>query len=509
MTTETTDTVPTVAFPLPERHALLFDLTTAQVLVLGPAVSLAFGSVYVLRNLASLLFAVLVLALGAVVAFVHVRIGMTRRPLVEWAPIAAVWAGEHVLPGGSRGRYVRAVPERVVDVRTAEVLEALPVPGAGPLKGVAIWPWSLPDGTAFGAVFDRLTGRWLAMVEIRGRHVAMIDTAELVGLQEKWGALVDGLGRESAVVSRLQWVADAGAVDELAATRWLRTRAVVGEDDPARVAQEELIGAGGHAAPEHRLIAVLAVDAARAKRMIAMQGGGREGACEVLGGELDRLRSDLVGAGLVVERILDQRAVSAMLRLAFDPDEAPKLALLAEAGSPGLPPTLAGPQFWEAHGDWIRTAGTFHIAGTVAAWPGAMVPIDFLAPLLADPSISRRIAQTLAPLSPLEAMRQVGAKLATQEANAEIRGRYGFLTRAKSRRRHEAAEAEDEALAHGHGLNREATAVVVSAPTLDEAEAAWSRLESAAAHALVRLERATGLQERVFLATLPLGRGLR
>ena len=82
-------------------------------------------------------------------------------------------------------------------------------------------------------------------------------------------------------------------------------------------------------------------------------------------------------------------------------------------------------------------------------------------------------------------------------------------TRAKARRRREAAEAEDDALAHGHGLNRETTVVVVSGPSLEEAEAAWSRLQGAAAAALVRVERATGRQERVFLASLPLARGIR
>ena len=502
------EAVPTVTFPPTERRSLLFDLNVAQILALGPAMSLALLSVFLLRSALGLLVAVVFLGAGVAIALAGVRIGTTRRPLVEWLPIAAGWGWDH-LPGGSAGRHVAALPVHVIDAHTGEVAEPYPAPGAGPLKGISIWPWSLGDGTPFGAVWDRLAGRWVAIVEVRGRHVAMIDTAELVALQERWGGLVDGLGREAGVISRLSWVADAGAVDELVATRWLRTRAVVGEDHPARAAQEELIAAGGHAAPEHRLFLAIGMDVARARRMIAMQGGGREGSCRVLGAEVDRLRSDLVGAGLHVERVLDQRTVAGVLRLAFEPEESTALSILAEAGAPGLPATLAGPQLWEVHLDHVRTSGTWHVCGNVAAWPGATVPVDFLAPLLADPSIARRFAQVLAPLSPIEALAQVGIKLAATEANEEIRARYGFMTRAKARRRREAAEAEDDALAHGHGLNRETTVVVVSGPSLKEAEAAWSRLQGAAAAALVRVERATGRQERVFLASLPLARGIR
>ena len=506
-TTEPEATIPTVTFPPTEHKTVIFDLSTRQILALGPAVSVGLLVLLAMQSLLGIAVAVAVVALGSGAAFGHVRIGDTRRTPVDWAPVAASWVGDR-LAGGSR-RWVRPMPEHLVEAATGRVVPADPVVAGGPLHGVAIHDWTLADGTPFGAVLDRPMGRWVAMVEVRGRDVAMIETAELVRLQSRWGKLTDSLGREAGAVTRFAWVSDAGAVDELAATRWLRTRAVVPEDHPARQAQEELIGAGGHAAPEHRLLVVLGMDPRRARRGILRQGGGLEGACEVLAGELARLRADLTGAGLVVERVLSQREVATTLRVACEPAEAPKLAVLAEAGAPGLEPSAAGPRYWDVRSDHIEAAGSFHIAGQVEAWPGSTVGIDFLADFLADPSISRRLTQVVAPLAPLAAMRQVGSKLAAAEASEELKRRHGFLSRARARRRLEAAEAEDEALAHGHGLNREATVAVVSAPTLEDAEAAWSRLETAAAGALVRLERATGRQQAVFMASLPLARGLR
>ena len=51
------EAVPTVAFPPTERRSLLFDLSLAQVLVLGPAISLALLSVFLLRSALGLLVA--------------------------------------------------------------------------------------------------------------------------------------------------------------------------------------------------------------------------------------------------------------------------------------------------------------------------------------------------------------------------------------------------------------------------------------------------------------------
>lgn len=500
--------VPTVIFPPTERHSVFLDLTLGQVLVLGPAASLAFGAVYILQNLASVLFAVTVVTLAVTAAFLHVRIGTTRRTAVEWAPIAGTWVWESLPTGAGVRRHVRALPSRIRP-ETGGVVDPFPAPGAGPLRGISIWPGVLSDGSPFGAVLDRPAGRWLALVEVRGRHVAMVDNPEMLTLQRKWGALVNGLGRQSATVSRTAWSASSGPVDELAATWWLRTHAVVGSDDPSVRAQEELIAGGGHAAPEHRLVIVLAIDPNRAKRMIAVQGGGRDGAVKVLADEVERFQGSLKGAGLTVVGVLDQRAVAATLRLAFDPPEAEKLAVLTEGGSPGLSPTAAGPQFWDVHLDYLVTSTTFHIAGVVDEWPGAEMPVDFLVPLLEDPSIQRRITQVLVPLSPLQAMSYVGTKLHDVEVQKQVRERWGFLAgRAKHERQEDAAREEDRAIARS-GVNREATVLVVSAPTLEKAEAAWAQLELAAAGSFIRLERATGMQEDVFLASLPLCRGLR
>jgi hypothetical protein len=526
------ETVPHVRFPPTEHPSVIFDFTWGQLLTVGPAISLAFLSILALKSLPALLLAAVVVSLAVTAAFWRVPWLRPMRTAVEWIPIWASAAWESATGGR---RWVNVGPfwghtvalSEVVESPTAnpEVTESRrvrshrivpspwPVALAGPLRGLALAEVRDEWGIDVGMVVDNAMNRITATIEVRGRAAQMVDTPELVSLQAKWGDIVESLARDSGCVSRTGWIEDAGSGDELGATTWLRSHATPGH--PGLDSQERLIAGGGHAAREHRAWVTLSIDRRRAKPLVALEEGDPlQAACRVLAREVASLRTALDGAGLRVEGTFDVPALAGMLRLAFLPSDAKRLSTLAQAGGT-LEASSCLPSAWTVEGGWIRAgvAGaegdTFHIAGAVASWPGSATPIDFLVPVMMDAGVTRRIAQVIEPLPPIQAMNTVGRKLADSEANAAVRERRGFGERAFRRRRRESLEFEDEALADGFGLVREATFVVVSAPTLRAAEAAWARLETTFAGGRIVLERAGGLQAAAFLATLPVGRGLR
>jgi len=66
----------------------------------------------------------------------------------------------------------------------------------------------------------------------------------------------------------------------------------------------------------------------------------------------------------------------------------------------------------------------------------------------------------------------------------------------------------EEELADGHAAVRYSGYVTVTAPNLDQLEDGCETTEQAAGQARLELRRLYGDQERAFLCTLPLGRGL-
>ncbi|MFN2591957.1 MAG: SCO6880 family protein [Candidatus Dormibacteria bacterium] len=520
------EVVPHIRFPPSERPSVIFDLTWGQILTTGTAVCLAFLIVLALKSLPALLLAAAAVGVALAAAFWRVSWLRPMRTTVEWIPIWAAAAWESAT-GGRRwvnvgplwGRTValsEVVDGPIADLGATElrrvashrmVPEPWPVALAGPLRGFALTEVRDEWGIDVGMVVDKTMNRITAAVEVRGRSARMVDTPELVSLQSKWGEIVESLARDSGCVSRTGWIEDAGVGDEVGATAWLRSHAALGH--PGLESQTRLIGTGGHAAKEHRAWVTLSIDRRRAKPLVALEDGEPlEGACRVLAREVASLRTALDAAGLRVEGTFDVPALAGMLRLAFLPAEAERLAVLVAAGG-ALEAASCLPSTWKVTDSWVRADDTYHVSGAVQSWPGSATPVDFLVPVMMDAGVTRRIAQVLEPLPPILAMNAVGRKLADSEANARIREARGFGERAFRRRQREALEFEDEALAEGLGLAREATFVTVSAPTLRAAEAAWTRLETAFAGGRVVLERAGGLQAPAFLATLPLGRGLR
>ncbi len=165
---------------------------------------------------------------------------------------------------------------------------------------------------------------------------------------------------------------------------------------------------------------------------------------------------------------------------------------------------VAGEVQWDA----VRLDGTWHATYWIAEWPRSEVGADFLAPLLLTGDVRQSVSVTMEPLSPLEAARRIQQDRTADVADAELRAKGGFLRTARRRREEETLVDREVELADGHAPFRFSGYVTVSADTREELDASCGRVEQSAGQSGMELRRCFGDQQRAFVFTLPLCRGL-
>jgi hypothetical protein len=356
-----------------------------------------------------------------------------------------------------------------------------------------------------GVICDRRARTYTAVLALRGHTFALLGPEDKDRRVAGWAAVLASLAREGSVVHRLQWVASALPDDGRAVRGHLEDRSSLPAEAPARQSYAELLAvAGVHTCRHEVLLAVQVMAGGRAARAIRAGGGGDAGACAVLLREVATLRRLLAEADVTVEGLLSPAEVAGVLRRTADPGPGgPRPA----DGCPPCPVGWPWPVAVESEWSRLRTDATWHTTYWVAEWPRIDVGPDFLAPLLLSPG-RRSLSVVMEPLSPLAATRAVERARTADLADSELRRRGGFLSTARRHRESELVVRREEELADGHAAVRYSGYVTVTAPNLDQLEDGCETTEQAAGQARLELRRLYGDQERAFLCTLPLGRGL-
>jgi hypothetical protein len=156
---------------------------------------------------------------------------------------------------------------------------------------------------------------------------------------------------------------------------------------------------------------------------------------------------------------------------------------------------------------WVDAS--VHRTFRVAGWPMLPVPADWMAPLLSLAEVTSTVTVVLEPVPLREAAAAANRELTALEADQGQKERHGFRLTARERRRHHDVEAREHELAAGHPEFRHAAFVTVTAHTVDELEDAGSRIEQAAAQALLDLRVLAARQAEGWVSALPLGRSVR
>lgn len=491
-----------------ERRGLIGSLRPTQVIVIAASLT---GGVMLMRTLSSGIGVVLALA-PALLAVALCFWPINGRSAEAWLPIIGRHAARR-----ARGHQIQRSPAPRAGTRLATDGRPEPVtalPEAGRDLELLAAPF---HGETVGVLKDRRAHSYTSALAVRVTSFGLLDRAEQEARQAGWGGVLAGLAREGSPVSRIQWVertvpADGDEIGRYLGEAW--TRDSVAVDSLTMQSYLELTSSAPAHTKDHELFVCLQIDAKRAWRQVKRTGGKQgvdAGACAVLLRELEALAERLTAADVRVVGALRPGMLAVAVRVAFDPWSRPGLARLtaADPSRDGIDEAAAWPLGTETSWGFYRTDGAFHVTYWIASWPRADVDAAFLSPLLLHAPMVRAIAVTIAPISPVKAIREVEAARTSDEADRELRGRMGFMETARRKRQTEAVARREEELADGHAAVRFAGYVTVSAPTLEELEQHCSEVEHAAQMSKLELLRLYGQQEEAFTYTLPLCRGLQ
>ena len=469
-----------VQFSRLARRGIMLGLSLPQLIVLGIAVLTVVFSLYTADGM-GLAWTAPVWGTCALLAVIPAG----GRKVIEWVPILARWAARTYL-----GQLIYR--RRVIKPRPAGTLA---LPGdAAPLR-----EWEDPE-TGAAMVHDPHAQTLTAILGVSHPAFVLLDPGEQQRRVSGWGRVLAAACR-SGRIARIQ-VSERTLPDSgTGLAEWWRTH---GTDDGswAATTYAELIERAGPAGERHATTISLALDMKAAARQIRTSGGGIRGAAAVLRQEMSTLTTALRAAELSSTGWLTPGEVAVVLRSAYDPAAAPALE---RHGDLGRDLATAGPVAVTETWDRLRSDSAHHAVLWITEWPRSQVYPGFLAPLVLSNGILRTLALHYTPVRADQAARDLRKKKTELISDAAQRRKIGQIDDAASSAELDDVLQQEADLTAGHGVLRVSGLVSVSAPTVDELDAAVAAVEQAAIQASCETRRLVGQQAQAFTAAaLPL-----
>ncbi len=464
-----------VQFSRLARRGIMLGLSLPQLIVLGVAVLTVVFSLYTADGM-GLAWTAPVWGTCALLAVIPAG----GRKVIEWVPVLARWAARTYL-----GQLVYR--RRVIKPRPAGTLA---LPGdAAPLR-----EWEDPE-TGAAMVHDPHAQTLTAILGVSHPAFVLLDPGEQQRRVSGWGRVLAAACR-SGRIARIQ-VSERTLPDSgTGLAEWWRTH---GTDDGswAATTYAELIERAGPAGERHATTISLALDMKAAARQIRTSGGGIRGAAAVLRQEMSTLTTALRAAELSSTGWLTPGEVAVVLRSAYDPAAAPALE---RHGDLGRDLATAGPVAVTETWDRLRSDSAHHAVLWITEWPRSQVYPGFLAPLVLSNGILRTLALHYTPVRADQAARDLRKKKTELISDAAQRRKIGQIDDAASSAELDDVLQQEADLTAGHGVLRVSGLVSVSAPTVDELDAAVAAVEQAAIQASCETRRLVGQQAQAFTA---------
>ena len=451
-------------------------------------------------------------AAGGILAFSAVAAGVAvaswpvgGRTLEQWAPVVARFALRGL--AGRRGRVGRrdlalAPPGRrpkgslgqleLVELAESRDRKASPAPGSakrdlpGPSHSArgGGGPDTAGEPAGIGAINDRSSSTWTAVMPVGGTGFALLGEAERSERIGAWSGVVAAMARETSGLHRLQWLSSIYPA-------WLDgTLAADGTGPPGDHYAQLIEEASPHLWAHEVYVAVTL-------RRNASLRNSSQGTASMLREQLSSLEERLRSAGLSPGQALSPRLLAGLVRRSF--------AVTSSTLPTAWPwPVSVDDGWWR-----LRTDASWHASYWIAEWPRSQVGGGFLLPMLLEPGLRRIVSVTMAPVAAQKAVRRAERDRTEGTADVEMRHRHGFAVTARAVREQESRQQREAELAEGHAGYYYSGYVTVTADDPEELGRACARLEQAAALAQLDLHRLFGAQEDGFCATLPIGRGCR
>jgi hypothetical protein len=411
------------------------------------------------------------------------------RKIVEWAPIVSRWTWRAAHDQLTyRRRIVRPRP-----------VGTLSLPG----DAAALREWNDPESGAV-MIHDPHARTLTAVVAVSHPAFALLDPGEQHRRVTGWGRVLAGTCR-SGRIARLQ-VSERTLPDSGTGLVEWWDRHGIDDDSWAAATYRDLIHRAGPAGERHATTIALSLDLTAASRPVRTQGGGMRGAAAVLRQEMTALTRALRAADLTVGGWLTADELAVILRTAYDPVVGVELERHPDVGR-SL--TTAGPVAVAESWDRLRTDTAFHAVLWISEWPRSQVFPGFLSPLVFTNGILRTVSLHYLPVRADQAARDLRKKKTELISDAYQRKRIGQIEDTGATAEYGDLLHQEADLTAGHGVLRTTGLVCVTAPTVDELDAAVATIEQAALQSTCETRRLVGQQAQAFTAAaLPLCRSV-
>ena len=466
------------------KRGIMLGLSLPQLVVLGVAILAVVASLYTGGGM-GLAWTSPLWSSAALVAVIPAG----GRKIIEWVPILARWVARTYL-----GQLIYR--RRIIKPRPAGTL-ALPGDAA------ALREWEDPE-TGAAMIHDPHAQTITAILGVSHPAFVLLDPGEQQRRVSGWGRVLAATCR-SGRIARIQvserTLPDSGS----GLAEWWRTHGT-NDGSWAATTYAELIERAGPAGERHATTISLALDMKAAARQIRTSGGGMRGAAVVLRQEMTTMTTALRAAELTSTGWLTPGEVAVILRSAYDPAAAPALE---RHGALGRDLATAGPVAVTETWDRLRSDSAFHAVLWINEWPRSQVFPGFLAPLVLSNGILRTLALHYTPVRADQAARDLRRKKTELISDASQRRKIGQVEDASASAELDDVLQQEADLTAGHGVLRVSGLISVSAPTVDELDAAVAAVEQAAIQASCETRRLVGQQAVAFAAAaLPLCRSV-
>ncbi|TFC74573.1 PrgI family protein [Cryobacterium sp. TMS1-20-1] len=487
MDTENTRTeypLPAVQFSRLTKRGIMLGLSVPQLIALSIG-TLTIVTVLYTTGASGIPWTAPLWGTAALIALIP----LGGRKIVEWVPIVSRW----MLRAGTEQLTYR---RRIVHPRPVGTLS---LPG----DASALREWNDPESGAV-MIHDPHARTLTAVVVVSHPAFALLDPGEQHRRVAGWGRVLASACR-SGRIARLQ-VSERTLPDSGTGLAEWWERHGSNDDSWAAATYRELIARAGPTNERHATTISVSLDLTAASRQVRTQGGGMRGAAAVLRQEMTALTASLRAADLTVGTWLAADELARILRTAYDPDVGVDLERHPDIG---CSLETAGPVAVAESWDHLRTDSAFHAVLWISEWPRSQVFPGFLSPMVFTNGILRTVALHYLPVRTDQAARDLRKKKTELISDAHQRTRIGQIADAGATAEYDDLLHQEADLTAGHGVLRTTGLVCVTAPTLDELDAAVASIEQAAIQASCETRRLVGQQAQAFTAAaLPLCRSV-
>lgn len=466
--------VPLTRFGRRQSKGFLLGFSASQVALLGIAAVVLTGF-----GVIGLLLPGIVLA-AATVAPAFLR--WQGRPVVEAAPVVASWLWRSA-SGQTRFRARPFTPRPA---------------GTMALPGDAAALRFVLDANGVAMIHDPHRSTLTAVCEVSYAAFVLLDGHAQARRVSGWGrvqAVQGALGRTATIQVMESVIPDPG-------------RGVMGwwaaHGSPEGWAGQEyqnLMDLHAPSSAVHRTLIAVSLDMRRAKGQISRAGRGVRGAAAVLSADIEQLQRALGNAELKVERWLDEGALAAAIRGAFDP------AVDLDPADPGARLEIAGPMAIDERWDHVVHDSGVSMVMWISQWPTTESIPNFMHQLVFERGVRRTLSLFMRPVPAAEAARAVRREKVDYMTDRSQKERIGQVLAESDDDEYRDVVSRERALNAGHADMRYTGLISVTGRDLEEARTACDTVRRAANACGMETQLLSGRQAQAFVTcALPLGR---